>query len=152
MGKRSYKFWFLIIGVIYLCLLFIAICIADAAESIIVTPDRIVSVYDGDTFRVHIPEYPELFQNMPVRIAGMDTPEIRGTTGCLQDKAQKAKAYLAKRLKQATTIELANPSIEKYGRILATVLIDGKNIATEMINAGLAVQYDGKAKPVWNCK
>ncbi len=38
----------------------------------------VVSVYDGDTFTADIHVFPGLTYRRAVRVAGIDTPEIRG--------------------------------------------------------------------------
>lgn len=41
--------------------------------------DEVISVYDGDTFRVNIKGYPDVIgENIAIRVNGIDTPEIRG--------------------------------------------------------------------------
>ena len=44
-----------------------------------VTVSKVISVYDGDTFRVSIKIYPPIVgENIAIRVNGIDTPEIRG--------------------------------------------------------------------------
>ena len=44
-----------------------------------VTVSKVISVYDGDTFRVNIDSLPPIVgKNIPIRVNGVDTPEIRG--------------------------------------------------------------------------
>lgn len=110
----------------------------------------VVSVYDGDTFRVNIEGYPPIIgEDMPVRIAGIDTPEIRGTTGYTQEVAQKARKYTQHRLRKAKEITLKNMRRGKYFRIVADVYVDGVNLAKEIIRVGLAKRYDGGTRPTW---
>ena len=41
--------------------------------------EKYISAYDGDTFRVDIAEiHPLIGRNMPIRLRGVDTPEMRG--------------------------------------------------------------------------
>ena len=48
--------------------------------------EKYISAYDGDTFRVDIAEiHPLIGLNLPIRLRGVDTPEIRGK--CDQEKA-----------------------------------------------------------------
>ena len=50
---------------------------AHSRDTVNVT--RIISVYDGDTFRVDIDELSDIVgKNIAIRILGIDTPEIRG--------------------------------------------------------------------------
>ena len=49
-------------------------------------------------------------------------------------------------LKDAETINLKNIERGKYFRIVADVFVDGKSLADELIEAGLAVADDGGTK------
>jgi endonuclease YncB( thermonuclease family) len=113
----------------------------------------VVNVYDGDTFRVNLQcDYDVLCNNLPVRVSGIDTPEIKTKDGCEKRAAKKAKAFTQTFLK-GKNIELKNCKRDKYFRLLCDVFADGKNLAEEILNAGLAVPYDGgtKQKTDW-CK
>jgi len=108
---------------------------------------EVTSIYDGDTFRVNIAGYPDIIgERIPVRINGIDTPELRGK--CQQEKvlARKAKQITVEMLRNAKVIELRNMHRGKYFRIVADVYADGKSVATELIKRGLAVVYDGGRK------
>lgn len=129
---------------------------------------KVVSVYDGDTIRVNLEFYPAIIgENMGIRIAGIDTPEMHYSTKKikrmprekrahalkrirrLEALAVKAKRFAAERLKNGLKIELRNMRRGKYFRIVAEVWIDGKNLGRELINAGLAKRYDGGRKTRW---
>ena len=112
-----------------------------------VTIAEVTSIYDGDTFRANIPEYPPIIgQHMGIRINGVDTPEMRGK--CEQEKAlaRKAKHYTVSILRNAKTTELRNMQRGKYFRILADVYADGQNVGEGLVREGLAVHYDGGKK------
>ncbi len=114
------------------------------------TVQDVVSVYDGDTFKVNIDGYPPIIgENVPIRIAGIDTPEIRGTSGYTQETAQKAKKFTQNRLRKAKEIKLRNMKRGKYFRIIAEVYVDGVNLGKELIRVGLAKRYDGGPRPTW---
>jgi len=49
-------------------------------------------------------------------------------------------------LKDAETIDLKNIERGKYFRIVADVFVDGESLADELIEAGIAVPYDGGKK------
>ena len=45
------------------------------------TPDQVVEVYDGDTFKINLPsEHPLFGDNLAIRIFGIDTPELKGSS------------------------------------------------------------------------
>jgi len=43
-------------------------------------------------------------------------------------------------------IKLLEPRRDKYFRILAKVMADGKEVAQELVSAGFAVPYNGQGK------
>lgn len=109
--------------------------------------DEIISIYDGDTFRANIKDYPPIVgQRISIRVNGIDTPEIRGS--CLKEKAlaREAKELTVSILRGAKVIELRNMKRGKYFRIVADVYVDGRSLAEELINNDLAVKYDGGSK------
>lgn len=108
---------------------------------------EVVSIYDGDTFRVNIDGYPDILGlNMPIRINGVDTPEMRGKCKEEKDKARLAKQFTVASLRSGKVIELRNMTRGKYFRIAADVYIDGTSLGKQLVNGGHAVVYDGKKK------
>ena len=108
---------------------------------------EVTSVYDGDTFRANIPDFPELIgRNIGIRINGIDTPEIKGK--CEQEKqlALEAKQFTMEMLSKAKVVELRNLQRGKYFRIVADIYADGVNIGDALVNERLAVVYDGGKK------
>ncbi len=123
-----------------------------------ITVSKLISVYDGDTFRCNIKEWPPIIgKNISVRILGIDTPEIKcsvkkkGKAECdrLKALARTAKKLTKNQLQRAKIIELRNIQRGKYFRILADVYVDGRNLADILIKNGFAVPYDGGTKPEW---
>ena len=111
---------------------------------------RVVNVYDGDTLRVDIPDWPPVIgQNMPIRVRGIDTPEIRGKCQDEKRQAYAARNYVRDRVGQAHTIELRNIERGKYFRLVADVYLDGVLLANELTAAGLARNYDGGTRSPW---
>lgn len=106
--------------------------------------------YDGDTCAVSLADLPPLFgDHITVRLAGIDTPEMKGT--CEEEKAlaRQAQALTQKLMVQAAGIDLLEPKRDKYFRILAKVMADGHEVAQELVKAGLARPYDGGKKERW---
>ncbi|WP_372809511.1 thermonuclease family protein, partial [Litorivivens sp.] len=71
--------------------------------------DSIVGVYDGDTIRVRIDNWPPIIgEAIGVRINGIDTPEIRGK--CPEEKAlaREARAFTRDAVTAAKAVELRN--------------------------------------------
>lgn len=111
---------------------------------------KIISVYDGDTFRVNIDEYPPILgQNIPVRVNGVDTPEIRGKCQYEKDLAIKARDFVRDKLLNAKEIKLTNIQRGKYFRIVANVLVDDVSLEAQLLKNNLAYEYYGKRKRSW---
>ena len=55
---------------------------------------RVVSVYDGDTMTVGAAPWPGLTARTSVRVAGVDTPEIRGKCQAEKDLAVRARDFV----------------------------------------------------------
>ncbi|UFS62738.1 thermonuclease family protein [Sulfurimonas sp. HSL-3221] len=108
---------------------------------------EVTSIYDGDTFRVNILGYPGIIgERIPIRLNGIDTPEIRGKCDKEKILARKAKQYTVHALRAANTIELRHMKRGKYFRIVADVYVDGRSLARGLITSGFAVPYDGGRK------
>jgi len=107
--------------------------------------------YDGDTITVTIPSWPKLVgYEIGVRIAGIDTPEMRGSSGQTKEKALKAKKMVTDLCIKADSLFLRNITRGKYFRIVADVYADNINISNALLDAKLAIPYDGGTKPTWN--
>lgn len=112
--------------------------------------DKVTSIYDGDTFRANIKDWPPVVgYRIPIRVNGIDTPEIRGKCQTEKTLARKAKQITVQILRAAKTIELRNIQRGKYFRLVADVYVDGKSLADELIRKNLAVPYGGGAKQGW---
>ena len=111
------------------------------------TVSEITSIYDGDTFRANIKGlHPLIGEHIGIRVAGVDTPEIKGK--CAQEKklARKAKQITVDFLRSSKVIELRNVKRGKYFRIVADVFGDDESLTRILINSGLAVAYNGGTK------
>lgn len=110
----------------------------------------LVGVYDGDTFTATIGAWPPIIgEAIRVRVAGLETPEIRGK--CLDEKqlARRARAFTRRALLNARTIELRNLRRDKYFRLLADVCVDGDSLTQKIIDARLGRPYEGGKKGSW---
>lgn len=115
-----------------------------------VTLSEIVSIYDGDTFTGTIKDWPTIIgYRISIRVAGIDCPEMRDKRPEIKAKAQEAKQYVVNRLREAKEVRLINIRRDKYFRILADISVDGKDLAKELIEKGLAKPYDGGTKEKW---
>jgi endonuclease YncB( thermonuclease family) len=108
---------------------------------------EVTSVYDGDTFRVNISGIHTLIgERIGIRVAGIDTPEMRGKCDKEKQLARKAKQYTVAFLRNAKKIELRNVKRGKYFRIVADVYADGISLTDALIHYNLGVTYDGGTK------
>ena len=115
-----------------------------------VTVSKVISVYDGDTFRVDIDSLsPIVGKNIPIRLKGVDTPEIQGKCQFEKDLALKARDFVRNKLANAKEIMLTKLQRGKYFRVVADVLIDGVSLETELLENKLAYKYTGGKKSSW---
>lgn len=108
---------------------------------------RVIKVYDGDTITIAAYPYPtsKTLRRFSVRIAGIDTPEKRGSDATEKKIACMAQAYLSA-LILGRIVTLQDVNLDKYGRLLATVFFDEANIGDLMLSQRFAVKYDGGTK------
>jgi len=115
-----------------------------------VTVSKVISVYDGDTFRVNIDSLPPIVgKNIPIRVNGVDTPEIRGKCQYEKNLALKARDFVRAKLANAKEIKLTNLQRGKYFRVVANVLVDGVSLEQELLDNELAYEYSGGKKLSW---
>ena len=124
---------------------------------------RIPSCYDGDTCRLRDIEHdgrrlPDLFQKLSVRIRGIDAPEVGARAGCYLEAClavrarEKLESIVGIDERSSPRVSLVDCGFDKYGgRIVCDVFIDNDarkvdSVASEMLQSGLAVPYDGKRK------
>lgn len=91
---------------------------------------------DGDTFRIKIND-----EDVKVRMLAIDTPESVKEKE-LEYYGKEASDYTCNKLKQAKKIELEyddnSDKYDKYGRLLAWVLVDGNLLQEELVKNGYA--------------
>lgn len=111
-------------------------------------------VYDGDTITVEVRRHGR-WVVQSIRLAGIDTPELR-----TKDVTEKAMAEAAR---DALSTQILNEHVwlhctgrEKYGRILGdiypTTWFRGRKAQSYnqwLLEAGYAKPYDGGAKGTW---
>ena len=133
---------------ITLCLVMFSVQAAPEYGTVIVS--RVISVYDGDTFRVDIDSLPPIVgKNIPIRLNGVDTPEIRGKCKYEKDLAIKARDFVRNKLANAKEIKLNNLQRGKYFRVVANVLVDGVSLEQELLDNEFAYKYTGGKKSSW---
>ena len=108
---------------------------------------QIVSVYDGDTFKISLGcSLAAYCDKVSVRVRGVDTPEMKGKTAREKELAKKAKAFTKDFLAQKP-VALRNCGRDKYFRLLCDVSNgEGKDLARELIKRDLGYSYEGGKK------
>lgn len=108
---------------------------------------KYVRNYDADTITFDIPNvHPLIGEKISVRVRHVDAPEIKGKAPCEKEAARTAKRLIENQLKTAKRIDLANVGKDKYFRILADVMIDGRSLAEVLRKNHLALAYEGGTK------
>ena len=110
---------------------------------------KVERVVDGDTIDCIIDLGFSVLYKSRVRLYGIDTPESR-----TRDKDEKARGKLAARFlkdcvtegKEVVLQTKLKDSRGKFGRVIATVVVDGIDINQTMIDKHLAVAYFGQSK------
>jgi endonuclease YncB( thermonuclease family) len=127
------------------------VAIAEKIDVFSLTSAQIVDVYDGDTFKIDLPSQHPLFgDDLSIRVLGIDTPEMKGTSDEIKALAYQAKNRTQELLRDADLIVLKNPERGKYFRVVAEVWIDGESLGERLKGEGLAKDYDGEgARPEW---
>ncbi len=103
-------------------------------------------VVDGDTVDLLCPGG-ELTR---VRITGFDAPELYSPQ-CASEaaKALAAQTRLRWTLARADMLEVIPGGVDRYGRRLAEVMVDGRRVADVMIESGHGRPYSGGARDGW---
>lgn len=104
------------------------------------------SVYDGDTLRVTVAG-----QSTRVRIMGLDTPELPPHNKCASEKERgyAARDRLQEIIAGAGSTAFCPDGKDRFGRTLAVVMVDGKDVADVLIAEGLAREYHGGRREGW---
>jgi endonuclease YncB( thermonuclease family) len=107
--------------------------------------------YDGDTLTVNIKDLPDVFgKEIPVRIRGVDTPEMNASRNCERKAADDARRFLRRAL-SGTKIRLLGCERDKYFRLLCTVKAGEVDIGERILKGRWGIAYDGGTKADWYC-
>ena len=90
---------------------------------------RCVGVSDGDTISVM-----HNGRANKIRLEGIDCPELG------QDFGMRAKQFTSAMV-FGKDVEVREFNLDRYGRTVARVLVDGKDLSLELVKAGLAWHY-----------
>lgn len=109
----------------------------------------VVRVVDGDTLKVSARVWLGQRLETLVRLAGIDAPELHGRCPTERQMALQARAML--KSAAGGSVLLYDIKNGKYaGRVVARVTSPGgRDLASELLAAGLARSYDGGARGSW---
>lgn len=111
---------------------------------------QVVRIVDGDTLLVIAHIWVDQQVRAAVRIRGIDAPELRA--GCAGERTLALRAVdFVRKAVSDKTVRLSAVSGGKYfGRVLADVTTaEGRALGPELVAAGLARAYDGRARKSW---
>ena len=102
---------------------------AEVNEPVAAVVGKVVKVVDGDT--LHIYNNKETYK---IRLSGIDAPESGQAYG------KRAKEHLASLVAGKQVIAIVE-SKDRYGRYVANVKVQSKDVCAEMLSAGYAWHY-----------
>ena len=104
-------------------------------------PASIERVIDGDTIQVRFEG-----KSYTVRLLGVDTPETKHPTKAVQYFGREASAFTKAALEGKTVLlqeDRTGDTVDRYGRLLRYVYLDGDNFNARLIRDGYAHAYRG---------
>jgi len=84
-----------------------------------------------------------------IRLQNVDAAEIHGRCAYETDLAQRAKAFISRRLTEGEIeiiVDRSHPR-DRHGRTIASVRIAGRDLGEDLMAAGLARPWEGRRKP-----
>lgn len=100
---------------------------------------KIIAVYDGDTVTAVVDLGFLHSQEMKLRLYGIDTPEMRGVEKVEGKKVRDIVREMI--LDKEVEIHSYKDKQGKYGRYLATIIIDGLDLNKWLVDNGHAKVY-----------
>ncbi|MDX1828751.1 MAG: thermonuclease family protein [Lutibacter sp.] len=96
---------------------------------------KVIGVKDGDTIEV-------LFNKVPIviRLEHIDCPERKQPFG------KKAKQFVSDYIFGKTVNVISNGKKDRWGRLIAVIKFEGKNINKELVKNGLAMHFKKYSK------
>ena len=107
-------------------------------------------VIDGDTVLITVDLGFRIYFDMPIRLYGIDTPELHSKDADEKLKATNAKVYVEKKIDGKRVTVKTKMEQEKYGRWLADIYYEENKeirwLNSELITQGYAKSYFGGKK------
>jgi endonuclease YncB( thermonuclease family) len=107
---------------------------------------KVLSVYDGDTLSVAFRWHGQLMR-WKIRVLGVDTPELRGTSGLMKIVALKAKQFVLDNY-VGKLVKISCSDFGSFGRLLAHIqlLEDTETLTERLLAAHLGIAYSGERR------
>jgi len=109
----------------------------------------VVKVYDGDTITValKLDSFSSKTYRFQVRLARIDCPEIRSKKSSEKIAAHRSRDVVVD-MAMEKIVNLTLIGMDKYGRMLCEVFVDGINLSDYLMANKYAIPYDGKTKKI----
>ena len=106
---------------------------------------EVVRIVDGDTLVVNLPcQISIVCTAMPVRLRGLDTPELRGKCPKERQAALRAQEILKLLVLGARTVRLERIGRDRYFRLDGDIIADSVDVGKILLKKGLARPYTGE--------
>lgn len=110
---------------------------------------HVVRVRDGDSVDVMAQVWPGTQISVSVRLAGIDAPELRARCGREKRMALAARDRLVVLLSDGPVHLEAVRGGKYFGRVLARVLVDGRDVQDVLLREKLVRRYKGGKRAGW---
>jgi endonuclease YncB( thermonuclease family) len=109
----------------------------------------VIRCYDGDTITIVSNPYGEVCR-FTLRISGLDTPELKGSTVLEKTAAEIVRDELKKMISNKF-VRIKIHGNDKYGRLLVDIWVDGysDSINQWLLDNKYALPYDGGKKSIF---
>jgi micrococcal nuclease len=106
----------------------------------------ILQVIDGDTYVVLLDGV-----SKRVRLANADTPETGDRARCPEELevGNRAKEWVRDQVAKRRVEVRPTGKIDKYGRVIAYVTLDGQDLGELLVKNGLGRAYRGERRMTW---
>lgn len=106
-------------------------------------------VIDGDTVEMMLIVYPNEYHRIKIREAHINTPEKRTRSAC-EKRAGIAATEFTEQFLKNKRIMVHRVREGKYaGRLLGAIFADGVSLASQLLEHGHAVRYEGGKREPW---
>lgn len=106
----------------------------------------LIDVVDGDTIDVWVDVGFSIRVQQRLRLDGINTAEMHASDPAERARAQAAKARLIQLLPAEFVVRTKKDKREKFGRLLAEIVVGERVINRVMVEEGLAKVYHGEAR------